>query len=267
MRSSRSSREARPTRRSTVSDTAAADRPSRSTRRARSGRDALLLELEDRLEVLLGGVVHLGHRGQDTLSHESRAQDPVVERPRAHASTFGAVARRRPGRPRRARQASARAARPERLRQDHDAAARRRLRATRRRARSCSTAPRSRVRQRFVPPERRRVGVVFQDYALFPHLTVAQNVGYGVRRPRDAHSPRRRDARPRGPRRRRRPACRTSSRAASSSASRSARALAPEPALVLLDEPFSNLDAALRVARPRRGPRDPDAKPARPPCS
>ena len=33
-----------------------------------------------------------------------------------------------------------------------------------------------------VPPEARQVGMVFQDYALFPHLTVAENIGFGLRR-------------------------------------------------------------------------------------
>jgi iron(III) transport system ATP-binding protein len=98
-----------------------------------------------------------------------------------------------------------------------------------------------------VPPEERSVGVVFQDYALFPHLTIAGNVGFGLDRlPRAARSDRVREVldlvglAALGDRYPHELSGGQQQRVAV------ARALAPAPALILLDEPFSNLDADLR---------------------
>jgi iron(III) transport system ATP-binding protein len=99
---------------------------------------------------------------------------------------------------------------------------------------------------RFVPPERRRVGMVFQDYALFPHLDLADNVAYGLpsRQDRAGRIREMLDLVGLTGLERRYPHELSGGQQQRVAL---ARALAPAPALLLLDEPFSNLDASLRA--------------------
>lgn len=99
----------------------------------------------------------------------------------------------------------------------------------------------------FVEPEHRRIGFMFQDYALFPHLTVRENLGFGLRQlPRLERDARIADILERiGVEAL---ADRYPHMLSGGEQQRVAlaRALAPRPRLLLMDEPFSNLDRGLR---------------------
>jgi ABC-type Fe3+/spermidine/putrescine transport system ATPase subunit len=104
---------------------------------------------------------------------------------------------------------------------------------------------------RCLPPERRRIGMVFQDHALWPHLSVLDTVAYPLRRAGASKAAARQDAQVileqlnLGPLAQRRPGQLSGGEQQRVGL---ARALACQPAVYLFDEPTAHLDASLRAA-------------------
>lgn len=97
-----------------------------------------------------------------------------------------------------------------------------------------------------VPPEQREIGLMFQDFALFPHLSVADNVAYGLRGPRAAKRERVEEMLDRVHMSRFIDAFPHQLSGGEQQRVALARALAPRPRIMLMDEPFSGLDNRLR---------------------
>ena len=97
-----------------------------------------------------------------------------------------------------------------------------------------------------VPPERRGIGLMFQDFALFPHLSVADNVAFGLKGPRDEKRARVAELLDRVDLIRFIDGYPHQLSGGEQQRVALARALAPRPRIMLMDEPFSGLDNRLR---------------------